>query len=527
MGTSGSGDTSTREINALSSNDNVPVQSQDIDIEAAPSSKAASVGDLAKNDTSARTSSEDPAAQTDDQGIDAPIVHPASWKELVRYWFILGWTAFGGPAAHVAMFQKLFVDKLKWCTYLVFTELLMLGQCIPGPTSTQMGFALGVLKKGLSGGLVSGVLFQGPGFLILSILGWAAAKVLEKDIAWLNGLVAGLAAAGIALVASASVALTKNICKTKLLQVLAIAAAVIAYYYPKPWTFPAVIIAGGLITILLMRKDTIKVSDASVGVDKLGFNKWGGAVLILVWVAVLLATIVTASQTDYASEKELHWFAAFYRTGSVIFGGGQVVLPMLYNDVVAANCQDQSARCCPSDPSVNVTTNAALVELCNGPTADSDPNCVCSWMSGNEFYAGLALAQAMPGPLFNFAAYLGAVIALNAGVFAIAGIVLCWVALFAPGILLIFAILPFWGAFRKWQIYRRALPGLNSAAVGLIIASVFQLSLNAYSTSPFPKTSVSIGIISFGLTDVLNVPAPFVVLLGAALGVMGWGAGMA
>ena len=92
--------------------------------------------------------------------------------------------------------MQIFVDKLRWCTYVVFTELLMLGQCMPGPTSTQMGFAIGVLKKGLAGGLLSGVLFQGPGFLMLSVLGWAAARLLSKDIHWLNGLIAGLAAAG-------------------------------------------------------------------------------------------------------------------------------------------------------------------------------------------------------------------------------------------------------------------------------------------------------------------------------------------
>ena len=225
------------------------------------------------------------------------------------------------------MLLQLFVDKLRWCTYLVFTELLMLGQCIPGPTSTQarrgrpplqhrgaggqrragarglqertsatacgpaqhaphahapqMGFAIGVLKKGLSGGLVSGVLFQGPGFLILSILGWVAAKVLNNPPGWLSGLVAGggcplaaqaqsvdpcserrarrgcpaaplalpvpplrappalphagLAAAGIALVAGAAKGLVRNICKGRLLEVLCTLAAVVAYYWPEPW----------------------------------------------------------------------------------------------------------------------------------------------------------------------------------------------------------------------------------------------------------------------------------------------------
>jgi chromate transporter len=499
---------------------NAPNNTPDVE---APSKPSSSV-DFAQNGQQPPL---DPTATTDGLPTDStPIVLEATWKELIYHWFILGWTAFGGPAAHVAMFQKLFVDKLKWCTYLVFTELLMLGQCVPGPTSTQMGFALGVLKKGLSGGLVSGILFQGPGLLILAILGWVAARYLDSDIEWLSGLVAGLAAAGIALVASASAALTKNICKTKLLQVIATAAAVIAYYYPKPWTFPAVIIAGGIITVLSMRKDVIKVAEAAVGVDRLGFNKLGGALLIALWIAVLVATIVTTAGSEYLNQKELHWFAAFYRTGSVIFGGGQVVLPMLYNDVVAADCLDQARRCCPVELNLDMATNTTMFEVCDAPDADLNPECKCSWMSGNQFYAGLAISQAMPGPLFNFAAYLGAVIAQNAGVFAIAGIAICWIALFSPGIILIFAILPFWGSFRKWQFYRRALPGLNSAAVGLIIASVFQLTLTAYISSPFPKTSICIGIIAFAATDVLNIWAPVVVVFGGLLGVLGWGADM-
>jgi chromate transporter len=349
------------------------------------------------------------------------------------------------------------VDKLKWCTYYVFAEMLMLGQCIPGPTSTQMSFALGVLKKGLSGGALSGILFQGPGLLILSILGWAASEVLDKDLEWLNGIVAGLAAAGIALVASASVGLSRNICKGKLLQVISTTCAVVAYYYPKPWTFPSLIVLGGLATIILKRKETINVAEANVGVEKLGFNKLGGGLLIVGWVVILVVTVVLAGQISYDDSQELHWFAAFYRTGSVIFGGGQVVLPMLYNDVVAADCADQQYRCCATSEALATYGNDTSVVDCTSDStaAASDPNCTCSWMSGNEFYAGLALAQAMPGPLFNFAAYLGAVIALNAGTAALAGIALCWIALFAPGIILIFGILPFWGAFRKWQVYRR------------------------------------------------------------------------
>ena len=190
----------------------------------------------------------------------------------------------------------------------------------------------------------------------------------------------------------------------------------------------------------------------NAGVGHLGLNKLGGSIVLALWIAVLVAVLVAAGQTEYVDQKELHWFAAFYRTGSIIFGGGQVVLPMLYNDVVAADCADQEAICCPKDitqvadqigNTTGVVLNQTLVDLCSDySTALYAEECKCSWMSASQFYFGLSVAQACPGPLFNFSAYLGAVIAQNAGVFAIAGIALCWIGLFGPGLLIIFGILP-------------------------------------------------------------------------------------
>lgn len=354
------------------------------------------------------------------------------------------------------------------------------------------------------------MLFQAPGLIILSILGWAAARVLDTPPAWLNGVVAGLAAAGIALVASAARELVAKICKGRTLQVICTAAAVVAYYWPKPYVFPSLIILGGIATILLKRKEIVKIEDVKAGVESLGFNKLGGLLLIGGWAAILVTVVVLAARIDYQDAEGLHWFASFYRKGSVIFGGGQVVLPMLFNEVVKLDCTSVQ------------DSGASSTETC---TEAPD-----SWMTQNQFYAGLALDQAMPGPLFNFAAYLGAVIAQNAGVFPLVGVALCWVGLFAPGIILIFGILPIWGTFRKWQIYRRALPGLNASAVGLIVTSVFQLTLTAYESSPFPDMSMCIGnktgIIAYGCNDILRVPAPLVVLGGGLLGLLGWGADM-
>jgi chromate transporter len=254
-----------------------------------------------------------------------------------------------------------------------------------------MGFAQGILKKGLPGGLVSGALFQGPGLLILSALGWALANTLAKNIDWLNGLVSGLAAAGISLVAGAAVNLNKKINSTRELLVISTTSAVIAFYWPQPWTFPCLILLGGLTTMVLSQVlkrqgSTPSQKNMAAGVGHLGFNKLGGGILLAVWIAVLIAVLVAAGQTSYVDQKELHWFAAFYRTGSIIFGGGQVVLPMLYNDVVAADCPQQDAICCPKDisqiadpvsgPFNNSTTstdsrpdavflNQTLIDLCS------------------------------------------------------------------------------------------------------------------------------------------------------------------
>jgi chromate transporter len=152
---------------------------------------------------------------------------------------------------------------------------------------------------------------------------------------------------------------------------------------------------------------------------------WGG-LTIAVWLVVLIVTVVLAS-TLPGAPLPLKWWEVFYRTGSIIYGGGQVVLPMLYTDVVQQTCDANGQNC-------------------------SEAN---SWVTSEQFYAGLGVAQAMPGPLFNFSAYLGAIIAMRAGYNFMVGAVLAWFGLFGPGVLLIFGIMPFWGKFRTWSLYRR------------------------------------------------------------------------
>lgn len=146
----------------------------------------------------------------------------------------------------------------------------------------------------------------------------------------------------------------------------------------------------------------------------------------------------------------------------------------------------------------------------------------CRWVTQEEFFTGLAMAQAMPGPLFNFAAYLGAVMALRRDHFVLEGIGAAWLGLFGPGVMLIYGILPFWGRFRKLPSYRCALPGLNAAAVGLVVAAVFQMYNKVRDISVFPDASVAIGILGYTAVEHFGVQAPLAVVCGGVLGLIGW-----
>ncbi|CAI7886359.1 unnamed protein product [Closterium sp. NIES-53] len=410
-----------------------------------------------------------------------------SYRAIVMAFAVLGWTAFGGPSAHIAQFHKDFVELRGWMSDDVFAELLALCQTVPGPSSTQMSFAIGILQKGISGGLLSGILFQYPGLIIMSLAGFGAAKFLVDPGVWLTAISAGLAAVAVALVAEAAVMLGKKVCKDRVSKVLCVAAAVITFYYQTQWLFPTIILVGGLITVIIGRNKPIPPARSDI--EKLGLSWWGGALLIFVWAALLVTSIVVKNAVPYENAQWMHWFEGFYVTGSVTYGGGQVVLPLLENVVVHYDCPNNGSACTES------------------------PN---TWVTQQQFMAGLALAQAMPGPLFNFSAYLGAIIGKFGGIAA------CWLGLFSPGILLIYGILPFWGRFRQWHIYKRATPGFNSTAIGLIWASVFTLGLQTYSRSPFPMASLCIAMIGYAATNFLKIPAPLAIIGGGALGAVAW-----
>jgi len=425
-------------------------------------------------------------------------VADVTFLQIFTKFVLLGWTAFGGPAAHIALFQKIFVERLEWVSDTIFTEFLALGQCLPGPTSTQMSFALGTLWKGIPGGLMTGMLFQYPGLLMMSLVGIGAAEFLIDPEPWLKGVVDGLSAVGVALVAAAALGLIKGQCKDRTTTILCCLSGTIAYYYQSAWIFPLILLVGGLVTLIERWKKPLDPDNEEM--KELPIKMWQGSVLVVLWLAILVSSIVLRRIIDYQDAKPLHWFEGMYRTGSIIFGGGQVVLPLMIEEVNQDGCN--SMECIDND-----ATNGT------------------SWMTADQFYAGLGAAQAMPGPLFNLAAYIGAVVSMNAGMYragTVAGIATCWVGLFAPGILLIFGVLPFWGRVRNFPVYKKLLPGFNSSAVGLVVASVFQMFVKVRGVSSFPDASVCIGILGFGSVQILKAPAPLAVLGGGVLGVIAW-----
>lgn len=439
-----------------------------------------------------------------------------TYMDIITGFLPLGWSAFGGPAASVGLFQKTFVERRGWISNEVFTELFAVCQCLPGPGAAQMSFAIGTTKKGIPGGLLSGMLFLHPGALLMTIAGltahgWASSTVV-RDHAWLAGLVGGLAAAGVALVASAAVRLWNKACTAPDTKVLGGLCCVVTIYYCSEfltpsaadgrrwmWIFPALLAMGGSATFFwrgpLPQEESAKSAPDS-GIEGFGAPPLVGVLLMLVILGVFIASYALVDVVPYEQSRYLHWFSAFWRTGTMVWGGGQVVLPLLATEVVSSG-----------------------------------------WVEDSVFYAGLALAQAMPGPLFNFAAYLGAVMgyscftSIGGGIAAAA---ICWVGLFGPGVMLLFGILPFWGRFRKNTVYKRALPGLNASAVGLLIASLVQMAAavrgaNTKPTGPIPReASTCIGLIAFWAVHWLKLEhkvltalqSPLVLIAGGLAGIV-------
>ena len=402
-------------------------------------------------------------ASTDNETATVPSL-PRRLAEVAWAFLPLGWIAFGGPQAHIALLQERFVARRRWLDEQRFVELLGLGQGLPGPTSTQMVVAVGTARAGPLGGLLAFLLFLYPAATIMALAGLGVATFLSDGGRpdWLDGV----QSATVALVAVAAWRLGTAVIKTRLTMGLMLLGAVVTILVQQPWAFPATLALGGLVTAIVLRSQRHDDNQSgSVPLDNLGISRVAGALLLLLFFGLLGGLILARLLLD---QTWLQLFESFYRTGSLIFGGGQVVLPMLSAEVV-------------------------------------EPG----WVTEQQFLDGLALMLALPGPLFSFSAYLGAV----AG--GVTGLFLAFVGLFLPGVLIIYGVLPFWEQLRRYPWVRIALVGVNATAIGLVVGVVFLLWQR---TDP-NATGAVIALLAFGSVMFFRVPAPLVII---GAGVLGW-----
>lgn len=381
----------------------------------------------------------------------------------------LGFIAFGGPQAHVALLHTSLVEKLEWVEDGTFVELLALGHALPGPTSSQMVVALAASKGGPLGALIAFVLWSLPAFVVLTIAGMGTSYVDISTVWYLKGL----PPAAVALVFSAAYKIGNKTCKNSVTQCIALLSALAVVLCSAEdripihffdILYPALLVAGGITSACLLSNSE---GLTQRGLD-VGLSRWGGACLILIWAGIFVG--LSMARFYFESTNILVLLAeTFWRVGSVVFGGGQVVLPMMLTQIV-------------------------------GP----------GWLDSASFYSGMALTQASPGPFFNFAAFIGG------AVDGIPGAVVSQLALFGPGVILILAVSPFWLKIRSHAKVQGALKGINAAAAGLIFAALIMLYQNTVTTGADAVVVMVTGCLGFGIP--VKVEAPIAIGLGGIIG---------
>jgi chromate transporter len=337
--------------------------------------------------------------------------------EVLRVFLKLGLTSFGGPVAHLGYFRREFVVRRAWLDDRAYADLVALCQFLPGPASSQTGFAVGLTRAGYLGGFAAWAGFTLPSAAAMTLFAYGKGA-LKGPIG--DGLMHGLKLVAVAIVAQAVMGMAQTLCPDRPRATIAVLSLILTAVAPAAWAQIAVILFGALAGFLVCRQ----AKDIAVADGEAPVSRRMGIVFAGLYVVLLALSFVPAG----ASAAAL--VAAFYRSGALVFGGGHVVLPLLHADVV-------------------------------------DPG----WVSDSAFLAGYGAAQAVPGPLFTFAAYLGAVASASPG--GVIGAALALVAIFAPGLLLLMAALVFWQDLRARSNARAAMAGVNAAVVGLLASALY------------------------------------------------------
>ncbi len=390
-----------------------------------------------------------------------------SLGELFLVFLRLGLTSFGGPVAHLGYFRTELVERRGWLSEHLYADLVALCQFLPGPASSQVVMGIGLARGGMAGALVASLGFTLPSMLLMIGAGYGL-LVLGADPAD-AGWIHALKLVATAVVAQALWAMARNLCPDRLRASIALAAAALLVLWPASVAQLLAIAGGALLGWRLCRAAAPGEPDAL----NLGIGK-GLAVVMLAAYLLLLAWALLPVGVLAPPAAEL--FAAMYRAGALVFGGGHVVLPLLETETVRSG-----------------------------------------WVSADAFLAGYGAAQALPGPLFAFAAFLGTV--QGPAPNGLVGGLLATVAIFLPSYLLVFGALPFWLALRGSAPLRAALAGVNAAVVGLLLAALYD---PVFTGAVHDGGDMALVLGAFGLLHLWRVPA-WLLVLGAGTGAAGLG----
>ena len=394
-----------------------------------------------------------------------PASEAGSPSEVFNTFLRLGVTSFGGPIAHLGYFHDELVRRRRWIDEAGYADLVALCQFLPGPASSQVGFSLGVLRGGgLLGGLAAWAAFTLPSALLLLAFAYGVA-LFSGPLG--TGLLHGLKLVAVAIVAQAVWGMAHSLAPDGERASIALGAVLLLAFVDDSLGQIGAILLGGLAGLVLCRG----APAATVGQLAFPVSRRAGAVALMLLPLLLLVPPLAATASG---SQAVALFDAFYRSGALVFGGGHVVVPLLRVEVV-------------------------------------DPG----WVSADSFLAGYGAAQAVPGPVFAFAAYLGAMMASPPN--GIPGAAIAIAAIFLPGLLLVYGSLPFWDAFRTRSLVQAAMRGTNAAVVGILGAALYD---PVWTSAVRDPRDFALALTGFVLLAVWKAPSWAVVALLAAAGML-------
>lgn len=372
---------------------------------------------------------------------------------IFKTFFWLGWISFGGPAAHIGYFRQTFVEKLKWIDDSEYAQIVALSQFLPGPGSSQVGFALGYKRGGLGGACMAFLGFTLPSVIIMLALAMVSSQI--TDTALFQNIVHGLKLLAVVVVADATWGMYKNFCQSKLTAGLCVATAIALLVAPSIATQMLVLVVAGLIGTQYLKKESAAPAEP-----------FKPTIAPLALFAVLLVGLPFVAHTL----PMLGLFSDFFQAGSLVFGGGHVVLPLLQNIV-----GDQ--------------------------------------LSQDAFLTGYAAAQAVPGPMFTFATYIG----YELSDAPILGALVATLGVFLPGFLLLLGVLKNWQALAGKPAVSGAINGVNASVVGLLLAALYQ---PVFSSAVVTPIDIALVIAGFYLHKKLNLSVLWMIVFFVAAGIV-------